>query len=154
MIVYLAQDIPAFVMYCVNGASRSFLLIECIDSIIDFRKRLTRLDFSFAAFSANYRTVRTYLVGALSKHVFEHACALYIANVAQRTFENVQNSISRRHGDIIIWTNHVEYIRVPRLPRARHRVTLRIRKLRADFLYDNGVVEICLLHICTGETSI
>ena len=28
MIVYLARDIPACVMYCVNGASRSSLLIE------------------------------------------------------------------------------------------------------------------------------
>ena len=33
MIVYLARDIPAFVMYCVNGASRSSLLIECTESI-------------------------------------------------------------------------------------------------------------------------
>ena len=32
MIVYLARDIPAFVMYCVNGASRSSLLIESTDS--------------------------------------------------------------------------------------------------------------------------
>ena len=28
MIVYLARDIPAFVMYCVNGESGSSLLIE------------------------------------------------------------------------------------------------------------------------------
>ena len=40
MIVYLhvARDIPAFVMYCVYGASRSSLLIESViestDSII------------------------------------------------------------------------------------------------------------------------
>ena len=31
MIVYLAQDIPAFVMYCVNGESHSSLLIEFTD---------------------------------------------------------------------------------------------------------------------------
>ena len=30
-VVYLARDIPAFVMYCVNGASRSSLLIESTD---------------------------------------------------------------------------------------------------------------------------
>ena len=35
MIVYLARDIPAFVMYCVNGESRSSLLIESTDSMID-----------------------------------------------------------------------------------------------------------------------
>ena len=34
MIVYLARDIPAFVMYCVYGASRSSLLIESTDSMI------------------------------------------------------------------------------------------------------------------------
>ena len=28
MIVYLARDVPAFVMYCVNGESGSSLLIE------------------------------------------------------------------------------------------------------------------------------
>ena len=36
VIVYLvvARDIPAFVMYCVYGASRSSLLIESTDSMI------------------------------------------------------------------------------------------------------------------------
>ena len=34
MIVYLAQDISAFVMYCVNGESGSSLLIESTNSMI------------------------------------------------------------------------------------------------------------------------
>ena len=34
MIVYLAQDIPPFVMYCVNGQPHSSLLIESTDSMI------------------------------------------------------------------------------------------------------------------------
>ena len=34
MIVYLARDIPPFVMYCVNGKPRSSLLIESTDSMI------------------------------------------------------------------------------------------------------------------------
>ena len=34
MIVYLARDIPAFVIYCVNGESGSSLLIESTDSMI------------------------------------------------------------------------------------------------------------------------
>ena len=34
MIVYLARDIPAFVIYCVYGESRSSLLIESTDSMI------------------------------------------------------------------------------------------------------------------------
>ena len=37
MIVYLARDIPAFVMYCVNGESGSSLLIESTDSMIYHR---------------------------------------------------------------------------------------------------------------------
>ena len=35
MIVYLARAIQAFVMYCVNGTSRSSLLIESTDSMIN-----------------------------------------------------------------------------------------------------------------------
>ena len=34
MIVYLAQDIRPFIMYCVNGKPRSSLLIESTDSMI------------------------------------------------------------------------------------------------------------------------
>ena len=34
MIVYLARDIPAFVMYYVNGESGSSLFIESTDSMI------------------------------------------------------------------------------------------------------------------------
>ena len=36
MRVYLARDIPACVMYCVNGESGSFLLIESTDSMIPY----------------------------------------------------------------------------------------------------------------------
>ena len=35
VIVYLARDIPAFVMYCVNGASSSSLLIESTYSMME-----------------------------------------------------------------------------------------------------------------------
>ena len=34
MIVHLARDILAFVMFCINGESRSSLLIESTDSMI------------------------------------------------------------------------------------------------------------------------
>ena len=34
MIVYLARDIPAFVLYCIYGESRSSLLRESTDSMI------------------------------------------------------------------------------------------------------------------------
>ena len=33
-IVYIVRDIPAFVMYCVYGASPSSVLIESTDSMI------------------------------------------------------------------------------------------------------------------------
>ena len=35
MVVYLARDIPPFVMYCVNGESGSSLLKESTDSMIN-----------------------------------------------------------------------------------------------------------------------
>ena len=34
MVVYLARDISAFIMYCVYGESHSSLLIESTDSMI------------------------------------------------------------------------------------------------------------------------
>ena len=33
--MYLARDIPAFVMHCVNGESGSSLLIKSTDSLIE-----------------------------------------------------------------------------------------------------------------------
>ena len=36
MVVYLAQDIRPFVMYCVNGKPHSSLLIESTDSMIRY----------------------------------------------------------------------------------------------------------------------
>ena len=40
MIVYLARDIQAFVMYCVNGTSSSSLLIESTDFMIQGNESL------------------------------------------------------------------------------------------------------------------
>ena len=40
VIVYLARDIPAFIMYCVYGESRSSLLIESTDSMIEREKKM------------------------------------------------------------------------------------------------------------------
>ena len=36
--MYLAEDIPAFVMHCVYGESLSYLLIESTDSMIRTRQ--------------------------------------------------------------------------------------------------------------------
>ena len=41
MIVYLARAIQAFVMYCVNGTSRSSLLIESTNSMIIFGESIS-----------------------------------------------------------------------------------------------------------------
>ena len=67
-----------------------------------------------------------------------------IANIAQRTFEIVPKSRSCGRGDIIISTNmstmspEISTCEVP---------SDVSRKLRADFVYDNGVVEVNLLHV-------
>ena len=42
VIVFLARDIPQFVMYCVNGKPRSSLFIESTDSMIINEKFKTR----------------------------------------------------------------------------------------------------------------
>ena len=56
MIVYLARDIPAFVMYCVNGESGSSLLIEpthtMITIIINFYYALIIIMVARAHYSA------------------------------------------------------------------------------------------------------
>ena len=68
----------------------------------------------------------------------------------------VQNSRSRRHGDIIIWTSHVEYIRdIEGGVIAWYNVyTYSSRKTSTCEVPSNGVVEISLLPVRTGETSI
>ena len=45
MIVYLAQDIPAFVLYCINGESGSSLLIESTDFMIHIKRIYRNIDF-------------------------------------------------------------------------------------------------------------
>ena len=55
MIVYLAQDIAAFVMYCAYGESRSSLLIESTDSMINLnRKSECNLKMPVCAVFINY----------------------------------------------------------------------------------------------------
>ena len=44
MIVYLARDIPMFVMYCVYGKSCSSLLIESTDSMIVYTSTSPQLE--------------------------------------------------------------------------------------------------------------
>ena len=67
-----------------------------------------------------------------------------IANVAQRKFEIIQKSSSRRHGDIIISTSTLTMSPETSTCEVPSDV---LRKLRADFVYANGVVEIHLLHV-------
>ena len=67
VIVYLARDIPAFIMYCVNGASRSSLLIESTDSMI----RVMRIP--------HISTKRKLLTEAGSPNILVHVVATYDA---------------------------------------------------------------------------
>ena len=55
MLVYLARDIPAFVMYCVYGASPSSLLIESNDSMICTSNRFTVLKHVYFRGKVNRR---------------------------------------------------------------------------------------------------
>ena len=74
-----------------------------------------------------------------------------IANIAQTIFEVVQRSRSHRHGDIIISTS------TPTMSPETYMCEVLsdvLRKLRADFVYNNDVIDISLLHGCTCESSI
>ena len=64
MIVYLARAIQAFVMYCVNGTSRSSLLIESTDSMIIITT------FTAVRSVATYTSLYTY-VGA-RRHIYNY----------------------------------------------------------------------------------
>ena len=52
MIEYLARDIQTFEMYCVNGTSRSSLLIESTDSMI-----IESTDSMICVAIVNYKTI-------------------------------------------------------------------------------------------------
>ena len=54
MIVYLARAIQAFVMYCVNGTSRSSLLIESTDSMIMITPIYIVIMFTYKYYSDVY----------------------------------------------------------------------------------------------------
>ena len=47
MEVFLALDIPPFVMYCVNGKPRSSLFIESTDSMIIIIIYTTKYNFNY-----------------------------------------------------------------------------------------------------------
>ena len=67
-----------------------------------------------------------------------------IPNLAQRTCDIIQKSRSHQHGDIIISTSmsttspETSTCEVP---------SDILWKLRADVVYDNGVIEVSLLHV-------
>ena len=60
MIVYLARDIPTFVMYCIYGESGSSLLVESTDLMIVLRFNQITMDIGLtedklACFSTDFR---------------------------------------------------------------------------------------------------
>ena len=81
--------------------------------------------------------------------IFVYVILCNIANVAQRTFEIIQKSRSHQHGNIIILTSTSTTSPATSTYVVPSDV---LQKLRADFVYNNGVIEISLLHVCTGET--
>ena len=74
-----------------------------------------------------------------------------IANVAQRTFEIVQKSRSREYNNNYIDKNveRTSTARDVRESRDFHvrGTAWRFKKVAADFVCDNGVVEVSLLHV-------
>ena len=68
-----------------------------------------------------------------------------IATVAQKTFRIIQKSRSCGHSDIIISTNTSTMS--PDTPMCEIPCDV-LRKLRADFVHDNDIIEIGLLHVC------
>ena len=86
--------------------------------------------------------------------MFYRSCLLFlynIANVTQRTFEIVQKSRLREHGDIIIspktsvcqlCARMSPVISMGEVPRDISR-----KLYIADFVCDNGVIDVSLLHV-------
>ena len=72
MIVFLAGAIQAFVMYCVNGTSRSSLLIESTDSMI-----------YVAGMCINPRVIMcrmcVYCLHVVLQHVSQHTCHVTVS---------------------------------------------------------------------------
>ena len=78
MIVYLARDIPAFVMYCVNGASRSSLLIESTYSMI-----LYTLDLGMLVLETFEERILTPVIILITRecvplHFISSVCSLFV----------------------------------------------------------------------------
>ena len=82
------------------------------------------------------------------KNVFSFLFMLFlcdIANIAQRTFKIIQKSRSCRHGDIIVLTSTSTTSPETSTCGVSSDV---LCKLQTDFVHDNGVIEISLLHTC------
>ena len=67
-----------------------------------------------------------------------------ITNITQKTFEIIQKSISHQHGDIIISTSTSCTSPVTSTCEVLSDI---LHMLQVDFVYNNGVVEISLLHV-------
>ena len=93
--------------------------------------------------SKNLQPDLAILLEASSTHRW-YFCAIYIANIAQRTFKIVQKLRLHGHGDIIISTSMSTMSPEISMCEVPSDVLL---KLRADFVCDNGIIEVSLLHI-------
>ena len=67
--MYLAQDIPAFVMYCVNGESGSSLLIESTNSMIYRYVHVKNIIGAIHKAATHYRHNVTYALTTLRSAV-------------------------------------------------------------------------------------
>ena len=86
MIVYLARDIPQFVMYCVNGKPRSSLFIESTDSMIIYTAaRISPVHVVYANVPVHARACWRIIIILKIIIIFLKMLALYIARLKINT---------------------------------------------------------------------
>ena len=122
--------------------------LECIRSVVRMYKfvlkevyRFTYITLVLAYFEAEF------LLFAHFKNVFSFMFMLFlcnIASVAQKTFEIIRKSRSRRYGNIIISTSTSTTSLETSTCEMPSDI---IWKLLADFVYDKSIVEVSLLHV-------
>ena len=108
---------------------RRWVWLECIGVVSGccckevYRFSHITYPYSACVSSFFYSSIHTLLIFKMCFSLLFILFLCNIANVAQRTFEVVQKSRSREHGDIIISTSTLTMSLVPRLPRVRCQVT-------------------------------
>ena len=108
MIVYLARDIPPFVMYCINGKPRSSLLIESTD----YDKGEWLVDIEWEEFISLCRGVRVSVkekVGGLKMDLILNLTSF---NKSLMNTENNMGNKLQPTGSDLIYINQIRFLRL------------------------------------------